>query len=528
MIKNRIHLGESGASLWLPELRESFARSADVERIVVRLSGRHYGVRERELFLPTAQDGAERDFLLRYLSANIYNLLSAYSASELCVFCGGGTAELVRALPPLFEGGGLGKVSSVARRIYGGLAFRISPLDEYAPTENAASAVSLDLPRRLRDRVRASAEKSCVGIDVGGSDIKLAVSCRGSLLYTKEYDWNPAASPTADGITEPILALVREAAGRIAREGGTLDAVGISFPDVVIGDRIVGGETPKTKGMRENAALDYETEFAKLRELRAAILPLCAPGAAVRLTNDGNMSAYTAAVELAEGGADEAIRGGVVAHSLGTDLGTGWLLSDGTIPAIPLELYDLLLDLGDLPAAALPPADLRSTRNENSGMPGVRRYLGQAAAYRLAWTLDPSLLDGFVRREGELLTIPTAPEDLRKPCLEHLMRLAAEGDGSAEEIFRRIGKNLSVVAQEMNWLFGQTPPSRFLFGRFVKSRRCFELLCEGFGAAGTGIRLIAADDDLANTPLMRQLAQMPGVTVAQFAQAIGAIYYAAE
>ena len=159
MIKNRIPLGESGASLWLPELRESFARSADVERIVVRLSGRHYGVRERELFLPTAQDGAERDFLLRYLSANIYNLLSAYSASELCVFCGGGTAELVRALPPLFEGGGLGKVSSVARRIYGGLAFRISPLDEYAPTENAASAVSLDLPRRLRACPRVGRKK---------------------------------------------------------------------------------------------------------------------------------------------------------------------------------------------------------------------------------------------------------------------------------------------------------------------------------------------------------------------------------
>ena len=80
---------------------------------------------------------------------------------------------------------------------------------------------------------------------------------------------------------------------------------------------------------------------------------------------------------------------GVIAHSLGTDLGTGWLLPDGTIPPIPLEMYDLLLDLGSFPAAALPTEDLRSTRNENSGMAGLRRYLGQAAAYRLAWELEP-------------------------------------------------------------------------------------------------------------------------------------------
>jgi len=40
--------------------------------------------------------------------------------------------------------------------------------------------------------------------------------------------------------------------------------------------------------------------------------------------------------------------------------------------------------------------------------------------------------------------------------------------------------------------------------------------------------LKAADDDMAVTPLMRQLAALEGVTVAQFAQAIGAIYYAVQ
>lgn len=529
MIERCFDKADRGESIWLPALRREFDGDPHSEKLIIRLVGAHYGMRDYSLSLPHAQNKKDETFLLRFLAANVYNLLSAFSASEVCFYCNEETETLSRRIPPLFEhSGGFGKVCSIARRIYGSFSFRFLPMDEYRAGNAPCTSSGSVLAESLRRRIEASGKRACVGIDVGGSDIKLAVSCKGKLLYTKEYDWNPAASATAEGIIDPILALIREARERIEQNGASLDAVGISFPDIVIDDRIVGGETPKTKGMRENRLLDYEAEFEKLRDLKARILPLCAPGASVRLTNDGNMAAFTAAAELAAGGEDAAIGRGVIAHSLGTDLGTGWLEADGTIPSFPLEMYDLLLDLGNYPAGALPAADLRSTRNENSGMPGVRRYLGQAAAYRLAWKLDPGLLRGFVKKDGEILTIPTAPEDLRKPCLEHLMRLAAEGNQDAEEIFRIIGTNLSVVACEMSWLFGETPPLRFLFGRFVKSRRCFDLISDGFERGESGIRLVAADDALANTPLMRQLAQSPGVTVAQFAQAIGAIYFATE
>ena len=527
MISELIRQAEEGRPIWLPDLRQSFASLPSSLPVRIRLSGGAYGTRDFSLSFPTAGNEEEREFLLRYCCASVYNLLSAYSAEEVALYADGPAAELLQAVPARFEKeSGFRKVMNIAGRIYGALHFRIESLDSYRPAPLSSAAPSVDLQERLLAMIRQSEEKGCVGVDVGGSDIKLAVSCRGKLLYTEEYDWNPAASPTAEGILDPILALVKTAKERIEQSGGSLDAVGISFPDVVIGDRILGGETPKTKGMRENASLDYEREFSKLGALRDQILPLCAPGASVRITNDGNMAAFTAAVELAAGESGDAIRRGVIAHSLGTDLGTGWLKADGTIPAIPLELYDLLLDLGSLPAAALPPEDLRSTRNENSGMPGVRRYLGQAAAYRLAHRLDPAMLDGFTRLEGALLTVPTRPQDLRKPCLANLMQLAETGKPEAEEIFRRIGRNLSVVARETAWLFTETPQQRFLFGRFVKSRRCFELLCEGFDEAGTAVRLLAADEELANSPLMKQLAAAPGVTVAQFAQAVGSVYFA--
>ena len=527
MISELIAQAQKGVPLWLPDLRERFLADPQSEKMMIRLVEGDNDARDYELVLPLAQDAEEQSFLLRVAGAQIYNLLSAFSAREVCIYCGDALRAILAGLPAMFDADdGFGKVRHIARRIHG--AFRISfhPLSEYSAAVLPSPAVSCDLGDKLRELCRRAEERGCIGIDIGGSDIKLAASAGKKLLYVKEYDWNPASSPTAEGILDPILALIREAKEELENVGASLDAVGISFPDIVINDKIVGGETPKTKGMRDNPSLDYEREFAKLRELKAKVLPFCSPGGCVRITNDGNMAAFSAAVELAAGAADEQIRGGIIAHSLGTDLGTGWLSAEGGIPAYPLEMYDLLLDLGDLPSASLPPEDLRSTRNENSGMNGVRRYLGQAAAYRLAWALDPAMMEGFVRRPGEKLIVPTAPEDLRKPCLEHLMRLASDGKAEAEEVFRQIGRNLSVVSREMNWIFGQTPPLRFLFGRFVKSRRCYELIREGFEEAQTGIVLEVADEELANTALMRELSQMSGVTVAQFAQAIGSIYFA--
>ena len=527
MIKDLLKSAERGEPLWLPDLRRRFENEDGARRAVIRLWGSESSPRDWELLFPHTGGEEEGRFLLRYAAANVYNILSAFSGREVQIFCDEELRELLSPLPALFEtSSGFGKVRNIARRIHGAFQIRFLPLRDYTPAAAAETAGAPDLAETLRTCCAEAEKKNCVGVDIGGSDIKLAASVKGRLLYTKEYNWNPASSPTADGIIEPILSLIREARERIKQEGALLNAVGISFPDIVINDRIVGGETPKTRAMRENTGLDYEKEFSKLRELRRFVLPLCAPGGKVRLSNDGNMAAFAAAVELAEGGAEEQLCGGLIAHSLGTDLGTGWLCADGRIPDYPLELYDLLLDLGDIPSAALPPEDLRSTRNENSGMNGVRRYLGQAAAYRLAWKYDPKLLERFASVSNGSLVIPVSPEDLRKPCLEHLMRFAEHGEPNAEKVFRTIGENLSVVTREMKWLFGELPPRRFLFGRFVKSRRCFELLREGFEKGCTDVELIVADEDLANSPLMKQLSRKPNVSLAQFAQAIGAIYFA--
>jgi hypothetical protein len=37
----------------------------------------------------------------------------------------------------------------------------------------------------------------------------------------------------------------------------------------------------------------------------------------------------------------------VFAHTLGTELGTGWIDETGAIPQIPLEVYNCVIDLGN-------------------------------------------------------------------------------------------------------------------------------------------------------------------------------------
>ena len=153
---------------------------------------------------------------------------------------------------------------------------------------------------------------------------------------------------------------LQQAAGQLRN----FDAIGLCFPDVVIRNQIVGGETYKTRGMRENTALDYEAQFAKITGLSDLLMAYVTPNGAVMNTNDGPMAAFTAAVEQAAAGAD--VSRGFFAHTLGTELGTGWVRPDGSIPEIPLEVYNFIIDLGSFPQKQYDANDVRSINNFNN------------------------------------------------------------------------------------------------------------------------------------------------------------------
>lgn len=535
MLASMLSRARAGQPLWLPDVRAAFLNLGGCD-IIVRLYLWDGGAREWRHRLPRWDGAAERELVRAYLCAGVFNALSVCGGREAVFFFDTkdtALAALVGEMDGLFrDRAGLGRVFNIAARMgraFGAegeaLRFITADISSYEPLPGAPARRAPELAKTLRGLCAEAETRNLIGIDIGGTDIKLAASAKGKLVAVREYDWNPAAFSTAEEFLTPILALLREARDSL---GAAPDGVGVSFPDIVLHDRVVGGETPKTGGMRRNRSLDYEREFLKIGGLKDAILSLCAPGGRCRITNDGNAAAFTAAMEMACGTPESgaAVRSGVLAHTLGTDLGTGWLGANGTIPPLPLELYDLLIDLGSYPAAALPPEDLRSVRNESSGLPGARRYLGQAAAWRLAYELDPDMVRDFVALRDGMPVIRTEPEDLRKPCLARLMELAGAGKSAAEEVFRQIGRHLAQLSREAEFLLAPETPVRWLFGRFARSRRCFELLEEGFKETARHIRLERADETLANTPLMRQLADLPNAAPAQFGQAAGAVYFA--
>ena len=542
MIRTFLRRAAAGESGYITDVREAF-QAWGTRPFHIHITLYNGTERTFPLMLPEAAGTAEKNFVAEYVYAHVYNILSALGGLKVDIYLDRqdtALEELAQSLNGVFqvdrpkgERSGYGKCLNVNERVLSALfqgekrfTFRIFDIKD-EPIVSGKPVLSRVRPvfDRLPDKL---AGKTILGMDVGGTDVKLAVSVDGRLALCREFDWNPAAFTRAEELIGPLL--------RAAAEGpGPYHAIGLSFPDVVIQNRVVGGETPKTQGMRNNPELDYEEQFAKITALTDALSACVVPGGAVRCVNDGPMAAFTAAVEQGATGAD--LSRGFFAHTLGTDLGTGWVRPDGSIPDIPLEVYNFIIDLGNYPARELDPEDARGVRSSNSGLPGaLQRYGGQSGVFRLAARNLPGqapevfreALDlGLFRWEGAQITVPTSPEDRRKEALEFFMDKAAQaGQEACREIFREIGEALAVVWRETDFILRPEAEERSLFGRLVKLPECFRLIQEGAARREPGLRLLAADSSLANTPLMRQLAGHPKYTVAQFAQAVGAIYYA--
>lgn len=582
MLKTFLERAARDESVYITDVREAF-QSQGTRPFHIHVTLYDRSVRAFALRLPETAGEEEAGFVAEYVYANVYNILSALGGLRVDVYLDRSdraAVELAEGLGRVFQldlpktaRTGFGKCLNVNKRVLAALfgqaerfAFGVHSLEEepqvQAPPAAGGQPVFARLPARTKGRM-------VLGMDIGGTDVKLAVSVDGRLALCKEFDWFPASCTRAEEITGPLLLLTRllRAAGSLCRAGREaeldraalgkhaaleemergaqamekaagedlrpFDAIGLCFPDVVIQNRIVGGETHKTFGLRGNPDLDYEEQFAKITALNGQLAAYVAEGGPVMNTNDGPMAAFAAAVEQAVGGGE--LSRGFFAHTLGTELGTGWVRPDGSIPEIPLEVYNFIIDLGSNVQRGYGAGDVRSVNNVNTGLPGtLQRYTGQSGVFRLGAKLlpeqDPALWQelfdrGLFRWEGEVLAVPTAPEDMRKACLEFLMEQADGERPVCEEIFRTVGEYLAVTWRETEYILCPEAKDRSLFGRLVKLPACFRLLCQGAERREPGLRHYAADGALANTALMKQLDAHPDYTVAQFAQAVGAIYY---
>lgn len=586
----------AGRPVYISSVRERFAALPPAESFVLTatLEGFDADGPAFTFRLPKfagLADG-ERAMATEFALAGLYNIISTLGGRGIALSAVGDDGEGAALAAVFREAFGLeasrflrpgyGRAVNVCERMDEAISapgarsrgrFRI--LDQ-APAASARDAAPATRIEGLFALATSGMDGTAIcGMDIGGTDIKLCLVVGGRVERLLEYDWFPAAFTQIDQIIDPVLLLVRLMRLEGARSTGAgdaevlaevlapaladgaalptiraavlageallsapfaLDAIGICFPDVVVRDKIVGGEVYKTRGMRDHLGAAYEREFRRLSVLDEALRGLVRPDGVVGMVNDGPMAAFTAAVEL--GAIDPAaISDGVLAHTLGTELGTGWVTEAGTIPDIPLEIYNCIIDLGSYPERQYAPDDVRSVNNFNTRLAGtLQKYTSQSGVFRLAAKylpdLDPALFAELVGRglltvTEDGLFVPTEPRDMRKPLLEFMMSAAEQGGHPAvDRIFREIGEFMAIAWLESKWLLDPAVDTRILFGRLVKRRACFDLMIEGARAVAPALELEVADDEMANTDLMRQLRDSNLYTVAQFAQAIGAVHYA--
>jgi hypothetical protein len=599
-VRDLVDAAKGGWPVYISTVRECLDRldPADVFHLTATVHGFDEADRVYSFTLPKFASLAadERAMVIEYVLAGLYNVISTVGGRGLELRADGDDGEGVE-LAGIFEHDfgigldrlgrpGYGRAVNVSERMDEAISPQGTPSRGafQLSTRHSADGTASPTPRagtaggiaELCDLAQSDLGGAAIcGIDIGGTDIKLCLAVDGQVASFLEYDWFPAAFTAIDQIIDPILLLVRllrldgacarrlpgaeavaevikpafgraaaaseiEAAVRageaLLSEPFALDAIGVCFPDVVVRDKIVGGEVYKTRGMRDHLGPAYEAEFRRLSRLDEKLGAFVKPGGVVGIVNDGPMAAFTAAVEL--GAVDPtSIKDGVFAHTLGTELGSGWVTEDGEIPDIPLEIYNCIIDLGSYPERAFAPDDVRSVNNFNTRLAGtLQKYASQSGVFRLAAKYlpdeDPALFAellarGLLLASSSGLFVPTEPTDMRKPLLEFLMAAAeAGGRPAVDRIFREIGEFTAVAWLESKWLLNPAVQERILFGRLVKRRACFDLMVDGARAIAPDLVLEVADVEMANTDLMRQLRDSDRYTVAQFAQAIGAVHYA--
>ncbi len=580
-----LEVSKQGGSVYMHDVKAAFSKMDD--KITLALHLLNGGVRVFELPLPIPQTEAEGRFIQDYFYGRVYNIISMLGGVKMDVYCGSKPffKELAQGLEKVFgvnvarlKREGYAKCLNVADRMNLALGeaqfcFELF-LGDADIKDQSDQTLELDIVSGFKEAASRAAHGRFIGIDIGGTDIKLVGVHNGRLNHIKEYDWNPSSFKTIDCITSVVLLLARmsrallclpyelsqkarelrelvldknasyesmflnvELLEALASELIGVDGIGVSFPDVVVRDKIVGGETHKTKGVREHSK-DYEKEFKALTALNCSLNEYCREGGKVHITNDGPMSAYTAAVELAHSHEASTIRLGMFAHSLGTELGTGWVNEEGKVPEYPLEVYNCIIDLGNAPARSYEALDVRSLNNFNTGLAGtLQRFTGQSGAFRLAEeyykktapkAYEELFEKGFITKTGAQMFASVEPVDMRKAFLEHLMEQAEQGMPEAMEIFSTIGKCLAATWLETDEVLKPKCKARVLFGRFVKRRAVFQLMNEGATKVLPNLTLLAADDSLAFTKLMAELRDSKEYTVAQFGQAVGSVYFAAS
>ena len=564
--------------LFLLELQERISRLPAGERQEIRLLvwvNKEQEYRKLCFEMPKGETlQGERELYRRYLLAMMNNLLVSFGGAGLELYFDETDQELkslaeeavaeFQADSPRNDRKSYGVYLNYINRMnvflgLGRFAFQLKDLSAW-PKLDPEKEYRIYVPQKeeeelkLLKRTATELEGRCIcSLDVGGNSIKGAVVKDGRALVLKEYQWYPTGCRTAQEMNDPMLLMVRflsACTGLMERDGnlaaaeaafaknvpygqllaetealersgictkGRFDAIVIGFPDIVVHNKIAGGESFKHQGMKNNPDTDYEVEFFKTSDLDELAAPYAKEGAPVVVLNDGNAASYITSVEQTFAPESFIDENGMFCCTIGTEMGTGFISRGGTIQHIPLEGFQHVIDLGNEEYQKYPPADLRSVNSTNTGIPGVvQKYISQMGLFRMAltalWESKDPLFEklqemGLIAYNAGADTLYSVlePEDRRGTLTRFLVSRLSEGCPAVEEAFRMMGKAMGILIDQDRLIFPEITTRRLLSGGIIADDRAFALMREGLRAYNPSYDVMRLDEETMYSPLLRSM-----------------------
>lgn len=564
--------------LFLSEMQERISRLPAGERQEIRLLvwvNKEQEYRKLCFEMPKGETlQGERELYRRYLLAMMNNLLVSFGGAGLELYFDETDQELkslteeavaeFQADSPRNDRKSYGVYLNYINRMnvflgLGRFAFQMKDLSAW-PKLDPEKEYRIYVPQKeeeelkLLKRTATELEGRCIcSLDVGGNSIKGAVVKDGRALVLKEYQWYPTGCRTAQEMNDPMLLMVRflsACTGLMERDGnlaaaeaafaknvpygqllaetealersgictkGRFDAIVIGFPDIVVHNKIAGGESFKHQGMKNNPDTDYEVEFFKTSDLDKLAAPYAKEGAPVVVLNDGNAASYITSVEQTFAPESFIDENGMFCCTIGTEMGTGFISRGGTIQHIPLEGFQHVIDLGNEEYRKYPPADLRSVNSTNTGIPGVvQKYISQMGLFRMAltalWESKDPLFEklqemGLIAYNAGADTLYSVlePEDRRGTLTRFLVSQLSEGCPAVEEAFRMMGKAMGILIDQDRLIFPEITTRRLLSGGIIADDRAFALMREGLRAYNPSYDVMRLDEETMYSPLLRSM-----------------------
>ena len=231
-----------------------------------------------------------------------------------------------------------------------------------------------------------------VGLDLGGSDMKVSSMRNGDIIFAEEVVWLPMLNDNSAYHYEQIRNVI---ALGVEKLGGKIDAIGISTPGVCSENRI------KIASMFIKVPIDEFNE--KVKDIYINVAK--GFGVPVSVVNDGDVAALAGSIWLR--------KNNILGIAMGTSEAAGFIDRTGNIT-------------GRLNELAFAPVDYNtsSIHDEWSDDFGVgSQYFSQDAVIRLAPLAGITLPDHL-----------TPPEKLKE-----VQELLQEGHSGARKIFETIG-----------------------------------------------------------------------------------------